>query len=84
MVRAFYVLVALLLSSVLAVASHYLFFDREHVESRLLAVANLSKIVSPSLAVTYYEPRVLAVESASNPAYPEMQTINKQDFIYAH
>ncbi len=37
---------------------------------------------SPALSVAYYEPRVLFFEEAENPAYPQMQAINKMDFVY--
>jgi hypothetical protein len=46
-------------------------------------IVECTNIVSPSLSVAYYEPRILFSEEAVNPAYPQMQTINKMDLIYA-
>jgi len=46
-------------------------------------IVQCSKIASPSLSVAYYEPRILFFEAAVNPAYPQMQTINKMDLVYA-
>ncbi len=48
----------------------------------LSSIAKVTKLSSPSLSVAYYEPRVLFYDEASNPAYPQMQAINKMDLVY--
>jgi len=48
----------------------------------LSSVTKVTKFSSRSLSVAYYEPRVLFYEEALNPAYPQMQTINKMDLVY--
>ncbi len=45
-------------------------------------IVSITKIASPALSVAYYEPRILLHEQAVNPAYPQMQTINKMDLVY--
>ena len=48
----------------------------------LSMLANITKLSSPSLSVAYYEPRVFLYDEDSNPAYPQMQTMNKMDLVY--
>jgi len=45
-------------------------------------MVKITKISSPSLSVAFYEPRVLFYENAQNPAYPQMQAIDKMDVVY--
>jgi len=67
----------------LAVFVHYSTFDDAVVQKELSAVSSVTKFSSPSLSVAYYEPRILLYEAVVNPAYPQMQTINKMDLVYA-
>ena len=62
---------------------HYWYYDRTTPQTRLDEVVALTQIVSPALSVSFYEPRVFLYENASNPAYPQMQPINRMDFVYA-
>ncbi len=47
------------------------------------AVVKVTNISSASFSVAYYEPRISVLDTTSHPAYPQMQTINKMDLIYA-
>jgi len=82
MFKPFFVLIALLLFMVAGVSIHY--FLRSHdSEHTMISLAKLTGLVSPSLSVAYYEPRILFFDEAVNPAYPQMQPINKMDLVYA-
>lgn len=83
MVREFTILVVLLLVSLAVILSHYLLYERSDRDNKSLAIARVIKHSAPSLSVAYYEPRVLYTEPATNPAYPQMQSIDKMDFVYA-
>ena len=62
---------------------HYI-LNNTHVSKEILAsVVKVTNFSSPSLSTAYYEPRVLFYNDAQNPAYPQMQTINKMDLLYA-
>ena len=62
---------------------HYWLYNRMTPQKRLDGVAALTQIISPALSVTYAEPRLLLYDEVSNPAYPQMQPINRMDFVYA-
>jgi len=80
MTRVFVTVVLLLAAGVTAVCIHYATFSKE---SGLPMLTAATDIVSPSLGVSYYEPRILLFEKASNPAYPAMPSINRLDYVYA-
>ena len=61
---------------------HYVTHNGISSQEMLGSVAKVTKLSSPSLSVAYYEPRVLFYEDALNPAYPQMQTMNKMDLVY--
>ena len=65
------------------VSVHYLTHNGISSIETLNSVTKITKLSSPSLSVAYYEPRVLSYEEALNPAYPQMQAINKMDLVYA-
>jgi len=62
---------------------HYSTYDSQKIDKHLVNISHLTHITSLSLSVKYYEPRLLFVEEAKNPAYLDMPTMNKMDFIYA-
>jgi hypothetical protein len=62
---------------------HYVTHNGISAQAMLNSVTKVTKLSSPSLSVAYYEPRVLFYEEALNPAYPQMQTMNKMDLVYA-
>ena len=72
----------LLLLSVVFMTGHYLNYDREVLQEENQKITALTHFSAPTLSVAYYEPRVLFYETASNPAYPQMQPINRMDFVY--
>ena len=61
---------------------HYVTHKGISVQAMLSSVTKVTKLSSPSLSVAYYEPRILFYEEALNPAYPQMQTMNKMDLVY--
>ncbi len=61
---------------------HYVTHNGISSQKMLSSVTKITKLSSPSLSVAYYEPRVLFYEEAINPAYPQMQTMNKMDLVY--
>jgi len=82
MLKPFFVLITLLLFMVGGVSMHYLLrsHDSEHT---MISLVKLTGLASPSLSVAYYEPRILFFDKAVNPAYPQMQPINKTELVYA-
>lgn len=82
MIREFYILVSMVLFLVGFVAVHYLTHNNISSNEILCSVSKITNISSPSLSVTFYEPRILFFDEAVNPAYPQMDAIDKMDFIY--
>lgn len=83
MIKEFSILVSMVLLLAGFVLVHYLTHNGISSKEMLSSVTKVTKLSSPSLSVAYYEPRVLFYDEASNPAYPQMQTINKMDLVYA-
>lgn len=83
MIKLFFILVSLLMLMVGIAFIHYAGTSSQASQQDLERISTVTQIVSPSLSVAYYEPRVLFVEKGSNPAYPQMQPIDKMDFVYA-
>jgi len=83
MIKPFFALVTLLMISVCMVLGHYMSYDHDILQKTLQNVSRVTSIASPSLSVTYYEPRILFYEKAVNPAYPQMLPIDKMDVVYA-
>ncbi len=82
MIKEFSILLSIVLLLTGFVLIHYLTHNGFALEKTLGSVAKITKISSPSLSVAYYEPRVLFYEETLNPAYPQMQRINKMDLVY--
>jgi len=82
MIKPFFALVMLLALSVGLVTVHYLHFDRKTPKEALQKISAITNFSSPALSASYYEPRILFYETASNPAYPQMQALNRMDFVY--
>ena len=83
MIKAFLVGLSILFGFTLFVMVHYISYERLVPLKKLESIVEMSNIVSPSLSVAYYEPRILFTQRASNPAYPQMAPLNKMEFIYA-
>lgn len=81
MVREFYILMFLLLLTVTALVVHYFSYHTATRFETLRQVTGVTGDASPSLSTAFYEPGRLGV-AAVHPAYPEMQTINRLDFVY--
>ena len=82
MIKEFSILLSIVLFLTGFVSVHYLTHNGITSQKSLNSVAKITKISSPSLSVAYYEPRVLFYEEMLNPAYPQMQRINKMDLVY--
>ena len=82
MIKEFSILVSIVLLLAGFVFVHYLTHNGMYSKEMLSSIAKVTKLSSPSLSVAYYEPRVLFYDEASNPAYPQMQAINKMDLVY--
>ena len=82
MIKEFSILISIVLLLTGFVAVHYLTYNGVSSQKTLSSVTKITEISSPSLSVAYYEPRVLFYEKTLNPAYPQMQTMNKMDLIY--
>ncbi len=61
---------------------HYVTHNGNSSKEMLSSITKITKLSSPSLSVTYYEPRILSYENLLNPAYPQMQTMNKMNLVY--
>ena len=82
MIKEFFIVVSMILLLAGFVIVHYVTHNGSSSQEMLSSVAKVTKLSSPSLSVAYYEPRVLFYKEALNPAYPQMQTINKMDLVY--
>jgi len=82
LIKEFSILVSMVLLLAGFVLVHYLTHDGVSSKKMLNSVTKVTKLSSPSLSVAYYEPRVLFYEEVLNPAYPQMQTMNKMDLGY--
>ena len=78
MTGRFWVMTALLLLFVAGASVHYLRFDAGKVDKSLNALASLTQHSGASLGRAYYE----SADAYGNSAYPEMQAIDRMDFVY--
>jgi hypothetical protein len=83
LIKEFFIVVSMILLLAGFVLVHYVIHNGISAQAMLSSVTKVTKLSSPSLSVAYYEPRVLFYEEALNPAYPQMQTMNKMDLVYA-
>ena len=74
-------LFSLLCLLVVVAIGHYLSYNRAN--HTIEDTSSLSGLSSFSWSVGYAEPRIRGYRIMQNPAYPQMQAINKMDFIYA-
>ncbi len=84
MIKEFSILVSAVLLLASFVLVHYVLNSFNSSNSTLESIVKITNFSSPSLSVSYYEPRILLYDKMLNPAYPQIQTINKMDFIYAN
>jgi len=83
LIKEFSILVSVMIVLTGFISLHYVTHHGTKQKEMLNNVAKVTAFSSPSLSAAYYEPRVLFFEDAANPAYPQMQTINKMDLVYA-
>jgi hypothetical protein len=83
MPREFYLLSALLLFLVTAVALHATLKRADGVEEEVRKLVRVTNLSSLSLSAAWYEPRLRQSERPVNPAYPEMPSLGRMDFVYA-
>jgi len=81
--RPFIVLVSFLLVCVALASGHYITHTGVQTNKVLNITSAITQIPSASLSVAWYEPRIRLYEEAHNPAYPQMQPIDRLDFVYA-
>ncbi len=78
------ILFAVLLLLIGVTAGHYLSAERRVSYDAVTSVVKLTGISQPSLGVVWYAPRLLnEADEAVNPAYPELDPIQRSDFVYA-
>ena len=82
MIKPFFVSIGLLVMLVGMLSIHYLYSNDDTLQKILQNISSITQVSSASLSVVYYEQRVLFYETATNPAYPQMQPINRMDFVY--
>jgi len=79
MIRSFWVMTILLLLLAAGAGVHYLRFDQQAYVKPLQALSSLTYRTGLSLGKAYYESATVY----GTIAYPEMQPINRMDFVYA-
>ena len=82
MIVRFYLLLSVLFSIVLAVSFDYIFWNRRAYMKEAENVVALSKLASPALSVSWYEPRLRRFEMSKNPSYPELLPVDRLNFVY--
>jgi len=85
-IRPFWIMTVLLLGLLTGVGIHYLRFDRDSVLETLASLAEVTRHTGLSFSVAYYEPDTTQYwiqRTHSNIVYPEMEQINRMDFVYA-
>jgi hypothetical protein len=67
-----------------AVAWHYLGYDREGMRSSVRSVVQVTRMGEVARGVAWYAPRRMHQDAVpSNPAYPELPSVSRSDFVYA-
>ncbi len=87
MVKSFILLGVVVLVAVGCVVGDYLGYDRPTTQEQIDSVVALTGFSSLALSVAYYEsrtPRLGVALNPNNPAYPQLQSLSRVGFIYAH
>lgn len=82
MIKQFIGLAAFLTVVTGMAVGHYLSADKRSQKEAFSDVVAVTGIVSPSLSTAFYEPAFLG-EEAEHPASPQMQSLNRMEFVYA-
>ncbi|SFV55067.1 hypothetical protein MNB_SV-9-34 [hydrothermal vent metagenome] len=80
MIKEFYILIIFLSISILFVVINYLTNNLNNRD--IISISSITKIHSPSFSTLYFEPRLFSTEVEINRYYPNMEIINRMDFIY--
>lgn len=82
MIKQFIGLAAFLTVVTGMAVGHYLSADKISHKEAFSDVVAVTGLVSPSLSTAFYEPAFLG-EGAEHPASPQMQSLNRMEFVYA-
>jgi len=82
MIRAFYAFAAVLFLLLGGTVLHYLMTNRFGLQTRIERTVAVTGLAAPALHVAWYEPRLRRFEASFNPAYPELLTPERQNFVY--
>jgi hypothetical protein len=82
MIKQFIGSAALLMLVTGMAVGHYLSADKRSHREAFSDVVAVTGIVSPSLSTAFYEPAFLG-EKVEHPASPQMQSLNRMEFVYA-
>ncbi len=82
MIKEFLTYAIFLTVLLLGVSGHYI-FSKKDINSQTQKIAQLTKIVEPSLGVSALENRFLTLDkNLDNTIYPDMPTIDTIGFVY--
>ena len=82
LIKQFLGMVSFLIVLATMAGGHYLFVDRTSQKEAFSQVVAVTGLASPSLSTAFYEPNVLG-EEVEHPVSPQMQSLNRMDFVYA-
>ena len=66
--------------SILFVISNYISSKLDNRD--IINVSSITRIYSPSFSTLYFEPRLFSTEIKLNDYYPEMELIDRMEFVY--
>ena len=83
MIKEFLTYAIFLTVLLLVVSGHYIFSKRD-ISSQTQKIAQLTKIIEPSLGVSALEDRFIILDdNLDNTIYPDMPNIDRIGFVYA-
>ncbi|MDM5271449.1 hypothetical protein PGH07_04600 [Sulfurovum sp. zt1-1] len=82
LIKQFLWMVSFLIVLATLTVSHYLCVDRTSQKEAFSQVVAVTGLASPSFSTAFYEPNVLG-EKIEHPVFPQMQSLNRMDFVYA-
>lgn len=82
LIKQFITLVGVLSVVTGMILGHYFLLERTSQKELFSNLVAVTGFASPSLSTAFYEPKVLG-EKVGHPASPQMQSLNRMDFVYA-
>ena len=83
MIKEFLTYAIFLTVLLLVVSGHYI-FSKRYINSQTQKIAQLTKIIEPSLGVSALEDRFIILnKNLDNTVYPDMPNIDRVGFVYA-